>query len=123
MQLSSKERCKERPKPGFESRTGHKAMENEFEVIDKTGKKIYLPKRSWAHIAKKHPIMLKYIEEIKSTLKNPTEITDYSLDENVRYYYQYIKSKEQPYKYLVVVVKYLNGKGFIITSYFEKRIK
>ncbi len=98
-------------------------MEKEFEILDKTGRKIYMSKKSWLHIAKKHPIMINYIEEIKETLKRPLKITDYSFDEGLRYYYSYIKDKKPPYNYLLVVVKYLNNEGLIITSYFEKQIK
>ena len=115
----------ERPKRGFKSRWEHYVfrMEKEFEILDKTGRKIYMSKKSWLHIAKKHPIMINYIEEIKETLKRPLKITDYSFDEGLRYYYSYIKDKKPPYNYLLVVVKYLNNEGLIITSYFEKQIK
>ena len=82
-----------------------------------------MPKRSWTHITRKHPIISNYLEEIKSTLKNPLKITDYGLDEGMQYYYKQIKNKEPPYNYLLVVVKYLNGEGFIVTIYFEKQIK
>ena len=92
-----------------------------FEILDKTGRKIYLPIKTWSHITRKHPSMTNYIEEIKSTVKNPDKITEWSLDKDVRYYYKYYKSKDPP-KYLLVIIKYLNGKGFIISSYFRTYI-
>lgn len=98
-------------------------MEFIFEVIDKTNRKIRLTKKQWSHIARKHPQMTNYKEEIAETLKHPLKITDYSLDENVKYYYKYLKQRFAKEKYLIVIVKYLNGNGFIISAFFEKYIK
>ena len=67
--------------------------------------------------------MANYREEIKETLIEPDSITDYSLDESVRYYYKYFKHINSRNKYLLVIVKYLNGDGFVVKSYFERRIK
>jgi len=94
-----------------------------FEAKDKTGRNIHMPQRQWSHITRKHPFMVAYEEEIKETLAKPDKIADYSFDEQVKYYYKYYKHKEGPNKYLLVVVKYLNGAGFVISAYFEKRIK
>jgi len=94
-----------------------------FEIIDKTGRKIHLSKKQWEHITKRHPDMANYLEEIKEALENPLKITDYIFDKDVKYYYKYFKHKKDSLKYLMIVVKYLNGGGFMITSYFEKRIR
>ena len=94
-----------------------------FEIIDKSGRKIRLTKRQWRETNLKHPNMAVCLEEIKETLVKPDAITDYSLDEKVRYYYKYFKHIKSKNKYLLVIVKYLNGEGFIIKSYFEDRIK
>lgn len=96
---------------------------NVFEVIDKTGKKIRLTKRQWSQVTMKHPYMSAYLEEMKETVCKPDAITSYSLDENIRYYYRYFKHIKSRNKYLLVVIKYLNGDGFVITSYFENKIK
>ena len=94
-----------------------------FEIKDKTGRKIRLTKRQWRETNLKHPGMAAYLEDIKETLVNPDSITNYSIDENVRYYYKYFKHIKSKNKYLLVIVKYLNGDGFVIKSYFERRIK
>ena len=65
-------------------------MDYVFEVMDKTGRKIRLTAKQWSHITKKHPQVADYKEEIVDALKNPLKITDYSFDENVRYYYKYL---------------------------------
>ena len=46
-------------------------MPDIFEIIDKTGRKIRLTKKQWAHMMKRHSYMEKYLEEIKETLKAP----------------------------------------------------
>ncbi|MBI2558547.1 hypothetical protein HYW20_04445 [Candidatus Woesearchaeota archaeon] len=93
-----------------------------FEVEDKSGRKIHLSDERWKHLNQEHPEVAPYLEDIKETLKNPVKITEYELDENVRYYYKYFKERESA-KYLLVIVKYLNEHGFIITAYFVRNIK
>ena len=96
---------------------------NVFEVIDKSGRKIRLTRRQWRETTLKHPNMASYLEEIKETLIRPDSITDYSIDEDVRYYYKYFKHIKSKNKYLLVIVKYLNGDGFVIKSFFDRTIK
>lgn len=93
-----------------------------FEVKDKSGRKIHLSDERWKHLNQEHPEVAPYLEDIKETLKNPVKITEYEIDENVRYYYKYFKERESA-KYLLVIVKYLNDHGFIITAYFVRNIK
>ncbi|MBI3027663.1 hypothetical protein HYY70_06140 [Candidatus Woesearchaeota archaeon] len=93
-----------------------------FEVKDKSGRKIHLSDERWKHLNQEHPEVAPYLEDIKETLKNPVKITEYELDENVKYYYKYFKERESA-KYLLVIVKYLNEHGFIITAYFVRNIK
>ena len=92
-----------------------------FETKDKSGRNIYLTDERWKHINQEHSEVAPYLEEIKETLKNPVKITDYEFDENVKYYYKYFKERKA--KYLLVIVKYLNNHGFIITAYFVRYIK
>jgi len=63
------------------------------------------------------------IEEIKEALQKPDKITTFSFDEDIKYYYKYVKSRASSAKYLLAIVKYLNGEGYIITSYFVRHIK
>jgi len=98
-------------------------MKYVFEVIDKSGRKIHLSKERWTHINTEHPELANYFEELKETLVNPSKITTYIYDENIKYYYKYLKEPNLTTKYLLVIVKYLNGKGFIITAYFMRNIK
>ncbi|KKK95513.1 hypothetical protein LCGC14_2672040 [marine sediment metagenome] len=89
-----------------------------FGVTDKTGREIHLSKERWRHIKEEHPLVEE--EEIKQTLTNPLKIIQKS--KNKHFYYQYFKYKNLPYRYLKVIVRYLNGKGFVITAHFVKRV-
>ncbi len=94
-----------------------------FEVYDKTKRRIYLTEERWHHILK-HPEMYNIMfEEMIMILQYPIAIKDYKLEENVKYYYGYFKNRTAKAKYLRIIVKYLNGKGFIITAYFIEAIQ
>jgi len=97
-------------------------MPNIFEVADKTGRKIRLTKERWTHISSPispHAYMTNYLEEIKETLTKPNKIVQSTIDESKVKYYKYKKSEN---KFLKVIVKYLNGSGFVISSYFVRNI-
>ncbi|MBI4154537.1 hypothetical protein HY498_00420 [Candidatus Woesearchaeota archaeon] len=97
-------------------------MTNLLEVIDKSKRIIFLTRERYKHILK-HPEMQNKIQEIIDTLENPLKITDYCLEKEIKYYYRYHKERKSKAKYMIVIVKYLNGKGFIITAYFTEAIK
>ncbi len=90
-----------------------------LEIRDKSKRLIYLTRDRWVHI-QKHPEMSGRLEEIKETLISPDVINKFEYDMNVRVYYKYYKIRKE---YLLVSVKYLNGKGFIITSFYTNVIK
>ena len=90
-----------------------------FDIQDKTERWIHLSEERWSHI-QKHPEMSNQIEQIKETVVTPLVITSFEYDAQVRFYYRYYKEKRM---YLFVSVKYLNGHGFIITSFYTDKIK
>ena len=89
-----------------------------FEVVDKSRRKIHLSRERWLHILM-HPEMSNQIESIKNTLEKPDVIIQFEYDLDVRFYYKYYKERKE---YLFISVKYLNGKGFVLTAYFVPRI-
>ncbi|MBU2503815.1 MAG: hypothetical protein KJ879_02060 [Nanoarchaeota archaeon] len=91
-----------------------------FEIIDKNKKEIHLTEERLKHI-RKHPHMQDSVEKIKDVLKNPhtTRIED---DKSVLYFYKEFKEMSKQERYLMVSVKYLNGNGFVITSFFTNKI-
>ena len=95
-------------------------MDNIFEIVDKTEREIRLTKTQFMHVIR-HKGMENNIEKIKETLISPIKIAAH--DEGDLYdYYNYYKNRKEKAKYLQVVVKYLNGEGFVITAYFVRKI-
>ncbi|MBI5797716.1 hypothetical protein HZA98_02305 [Candidatus Woesearchaeota archaeon] len=92
---------------------------NIFEIQDKTGRIIYLTEERWVHILK-HPEMQDSLDKIEKTLAFPQSLTPHSYDKNIRNYYFFVKENR---KFLKVIVKYLNGKGFVITAYIVEKIQ
>ena len=92
-----------------------------FEVIDQSGRKIRLTKEQWLKIRKKHP-EVEHEDLIKQTLEKPTKITYHSYDETAYKFYKHDKKRLYPKKFLMVLVKYLNGDGFVITAYYIDKI-
>jgi len=91
------------------------------EIIDKTGRKIRLTRKQWSHIKRDHP-NIESPREISKTIQNPDKvITDER--EDVNNFYKYFKHKKQKSKFLKIIVKYLNGQGFIITAHFVRYIR
>lgn len=95
-------------------------MLNIFAVKDKSNRIIYLTKERWKHIITEHPVLSNKIENIKEAVINPLVIRKDSYNDKIRYYY--LKDKIEK-RYLLVIVKYLNGKGHIRTSFYVKNIK
>ena len=97
-------------------------MDYILKIADKTGRKIYLSKKQWTHIRKKHP-EIENLEMLKEGIESFDKVTNYSYDQTVHYYYKYLKHKQSPNRFLCIAIKYLNSEGYIITAYFDKKIK
>ncbi len=59
------------------------------------------------------------MEKIKETLRNPLIIQDFEYYSDVKFYFKYYKDIKE---YLFISVKYLNGEGFVVTSFFTNKI-
>ncbi len=94
-----------------------------FIAVDKKGKKIRLTDKQWTHITIDHPFMTNFLEDIKEIIENPDKITQSLLDDKISYFYKFYKHKKGSNKYLLTIIKYLNGDGFVISSYFVNKIK
>ncbi len=76
-------------------------------------------KSYWEDIVNyKHPVMKNKVNLVINTLKDPLMIRKSKNDSSVFLYY----SSENTH-YICVVVKHLNGNGFIITCYRTDKIK
>ena len=83
------------------------------------GRKIHLSDKQWKNIINFHP-NVENPEKIKEVLLNPLIIKKDNFDSSLNYYYKYDKTKNM---HLMVSVKYLNGDGFVITSFYIKKIR
>jgi len=73
----------------------------------------------WHHICEVHPVMRNSLENIQEALVSPSYIQKHRFDPHVRIYVKYVKQHTP--RFLLVIVKYLNGIGYIITSYFDNQ--
>ncbi len=94
---------------------------NIFEIVDKKGRKIRLTKDGWSHIRRRHAPLENW-EDIEKTLLKPIKKID-TPEKNKSYYYSYFKHWKSPNKYLKVIVKYLNGRGNVISAYPVKHLR
>jgi hypothetical protein len=92
-----------------------------FEIKDKTGRGIRLTEKQWKHI-QKHPHMHESLERIEETIKIPLTVRYDEFDDRVNYFYREYKEMDSRERYLFVSVKYLNGDGFVITSFYTNKI-
>ena len=94
-------------------------MELQFEVVCVLGKRIAVSESRWEKIVRyKHPAMRGRESEVQQTLADADEVRESKSDATVRLYY-----RKSGLAHLCVVVKHLNGDGFVITTYFTERIK
>lgn len=92
-----------------------------FGAIDKLKRKIKFTLERKEHIAFRHPEITEF-ELFEAILRAPELIKCSSYDSKVLLYYR-SAGEAKDYKYLVLVVKVLNGEGFILTAYKTNTIK
>ena len=84
-----------------------------FEVRDIFGKRVRTTQTYWEKIfLLKHKELKIETSEIVYILENPDEVRRSVQDPFIRLFYKKVKNR-----YIVVVVKYLNGNGFVVTIY------
>ena len=84
---------------------------------DKYNRIIELSKERIKHI-NKHPEMQNKLYLIENTIRNPDFLEEDLYRRNIIYYYKYLKEEN---RYLMVVVKINDNKGFILTSYLVEK--
>src|SRR3989339_53938 len=90
-----------------------------FEVISKLGFSVSTTYVYWKVITTvKHPTLKSQEKSVKLTISDPDEIRLSKRDHMVFLFYRKIKKR-----YLCVVVKQLNERGFIVTAYWTDKIK
>ncbi|MBI2612067.1 DUF4258 domain-containing protein [Candidatus Gottesmanbacteria bacterium] len=90
-----------------------------FEVEDIFGKKVRITKRYWEEIkTRKHTELEFEMDDIIGTLAEPDEVRLSVQDAYIRLFF-----KQFDEAILIVVVKYLNGNGFVVTVYQTSKVK
>jgi len=90
-----------------------------FSVVCVLGKRISVTEEYWQKIITiKHPSMAGKDLEVRRTLTDADEVRESRSDPQVRLYY-----RRSGAVHFCVVVRHLNGTGFIVTTYFTDRIK
>jgi len=93
-----------------------------FEVMAYDGRRIRLTEVQWLHVVFFHPEVEREQGKIREVLAKP-EIVVEGATEDTRICYRFYSSMPVASKYLAVVIKVLDGEGFIITSYFTERVR
>jgi hypothetical protein len=93
-----------------------------FMLRDILNREIRLTKNRYEHILERAE-MHNQEERIKETLKSPDIIKLSNHADDVLLYYKLYETSPVTRKYLVVIVKILNGDGFIITAFYTDKIK
>lgn len=85
------------------------------------GVRVRTTEAHWREIVeRKHPVMASRLGEVRGALRSPEQVRRSRWDPSVHLYYR--AEQGTPY-HVCVVVKHLNGEGFIITAYRTDRIK
>jgi len=95
---------------------------NILETVPMLDKKVRLTDVQWEHIAFKHKEIVGQSDKIKQTLEDPDIIYYFPMEHNYHYCKRFDETPVME-KYLLLVVKHLNGEGFIITAFFVSRIR
>lgn len=93
-----------------------------FEILSKTGKVVSLAEVRWRHVLE-HPEMQNQLDKVKETVENPDEVRESSRMSSTWLFYKFYIKSPVTKKYLLVVVKVLNGEGFIVTAFFTNKVK
>ena len=90
-----------------------------FAVTDVFGKKVRLTKSYWLKIkTEKHRELTFDYKEVIKTLEKPDEVYLSVSDDYIRLFFKKYRDST-----LVVLVKYLNGDGFVVTVYQTSKVK
>ena len=92
---------------------------SKFEVTSSLGKRIRISDEYWQTIIEtKHPVMAGQEELVKLALTSPEQVRRSRKDAAVHLHY-----RKSHGRFCWVVVKHLNGDGFVVTAYLTDTIK
>lgn len=86
------------------------------------GRRVRLSDTQRLHILYFHPEALASNSRIRETVNEP-EIIGRGATHDTRVHYRFFEGTPVTAKYLAVVIKQLDGEGFIVTAYFTPKVK
>ena len=90
-----------------------------FEVTSSLGKRISISTEYWQKIIEtKHPVMAGREDLVQQALTSPEQVRRSRKDATVHLHYRKTNGH-----YCCVVVKHLNGDGFVVTTYLTGKVK
>jgi len=91
-----------------------------FEVGSALHKRIRLTETQWQHIQKRQELR-NQLDHMKETLSSPDAVYDVP-HEATYHYYRFYSRTPVGRKHMLVIVRHLNGEGFVITCFYARRI-
>lgn len=91
-----------------------------FMVRSVLGKRIRLTETQWRHIRKRQE-MHSQTKRMEETLAEP-DVVYYVEGEDTYHYYRFYPQTPVSSKHLLIIVKHLDGEGFVITCFYARRI-
>ena len=95
---------------------------NIFNIVSNLDRKIKLTEVQWKHIKSRHKELVGQTNKMIETLNDPDTVF-YSNKDDVHHYCKLFQKTPVSKKYLLVIVKHINGEGFIITTFFVSKLR
>ena len=93
-----------------------------FQARALDGRVLKLTNEGWGHVCTVHPELRGELEKVNQTMKSPDLVKQGNRADTFMYYKFFPRTVVSP-KYLVLVIKYLNTEGTVVTGYFTERIR
>ncbi len=92
-------------------------------IVDYLNRKVRLTEERKIHIMEYHPELKDQMDLITEVLADPEKVVESRSDESIELFYRYYTNAAVGEKYLCIVVKVLENDYFIVTVYFNDKIK
>ncbi|NJM00144.1 MAG: hypothetical protein HC924_15695 [Synechococcaceae cyanobacterium SM2_3_2] len=90
-----------------------------FEVTTPLGFTVRTSEDYWKKLVEKHPDLEESLSVVQQALRTPSEVRRSIRDSGILIFYHLIREK----RWMVTVVRRLNGVGFLVTAYQTDAIK
>jgi len=93
-----------------------------FRATTLNGRILKLTNEGWRHICTVHPELQGELEKVNQVMKLPDFIKQGNKADTFMFYKFFPRTIVSP-KHLVLVIKYLNTEGIVLTGYFTESIR